>query len=87
MSVAVLSMDKSIRFVQQKLARMRANRIWPNRLPNLWTDAFGVVLLASLYEKLRDSALLDEAEWLVSEVDRVLVRPRGIRIGEAPDRD
>ncbi len=30
---------------------------------------------------------LDEAERLVAEVDRVLGRPRGIRIGEAPDRD
>ena len=30
---------------------------------------------------------LDEAEWLVSEVERVLGRSRGIRIGEAPDRD
>ena len=30
---------------------------------------------------------LDEAEWLVAEVERVLGRPRGIRIGEAPDRD
>jgi hypothetical protein len=30
---------------------------------------------------------LDEAEWVVSDVDRVLGRPRGIRIGEAPDRD
>ena len=30
---------------------------------------------------------LDEAEWLVAEVNRVLGRPRGIRIGEEPDRD
>ena len=30
---------------------------------------------------------LDEAEWLVAEVDLVLGRPRGIRIGEASDRD
>jgi hypothetical protein len=30
---------------------------------------------------------LDEAEWVVSDVERVLGRPRGIRIGEAPDRD
>src|SRR6476469_6426978 len=30
---------------------------------------------------------LDEAEGLVAEVNRVLGRPRGIRIGEEPDRD
>ena len=30
---------------------------------------------------------LDEAEWLVAEVERVLGRARGIRIGEEPDRD
>ena len=27
------------------------------------------------------------AEWVVAEVERVLGRPRGIRIGEEPDRD
>ena len=31
--------------------------------------------------------MIDEAEWVVAEVDRVLGRPRGIRIGEEPDRD
>ena len=30
---------------------------------------------------------MDAAEELVAEVERVLGRPRGIRIGEAPDRD
>ena len=30
---------------------------------------------------------LDRAEWLVAEVNRVLGRPRGIRIGEEADRD
>ena len=52
-----------------------------------WTDAFGVVLLVSLYAELGEQRFLDEAEWLVAEVERVLGRPRGIRIGEAPDRD
>jgi hypothetical protein len=66
---------------------MRAERIWPNGLRYLWTDAFGVVLLVSLYAVLGERRFLDEAEWVVSEVDRVLGRPRGIRIGEAPDRD
>jgi len=80
-------MNKSVSYVRDKLRWMRSNRIWPNGLRYLWTDAFGVVLLVSLYEKLDDRSFLDEAERLVSEVDRVLGRPRGIRIGEAPDRD
>jgi hypothetical protein len=80
-------MDESISYIQNKLRWMRSNQIWPNGLRYLWTDAFGLVLLVSLYEKLDDLSFLDEAEWLVSEVDRVLGRPLGIRIGEAPDRD
>jgi hypothetical protein len=53
----------------------------------LWTDAFGVVLLVSLYHASGDDRYLDQAEWVVGEVDRVLGRPVGIRIGEASDRD
>jgi hypothetical protein len=45
------------------------------------------VLLVSLYEAPRDERYLDEAEGLVAEVNRVLGRPRGIRIGEEPDRE
>jgi len=74
-------------YVLAKLDWMRARHIWPNGLRYLWTDAFGVVLLASLYEELGQRAYLDEAEWVVGEVDRVLGRERGIRIGEEPDRD
>jgi hypothetical protein len=66
---------------------MRQARIWPNGLRYLWTDAFGVVLLVSLWHELHDDRLLRECEWVVAEVERVLGRPRGIRIGEAPDRD
>ena len=73
--------------VRDKLAWMRAEGIWPNGLRYLWTDAFGVVLLVSLYAELKDRRYLDEAQWVVAEVERVLGRPRGIRIGEAPDRD
>lgn len=80
-------MDQSISYVQDKLLWMRSNQIWPNGLRYLWTDAFGVVLLVSLYDELDDMSFLDEAEWLVAEVERVLGRPRGIRIGEEPDRD
>lgn len=78
---------KDLRYVEEKLAWMRAERIWPNGLRYLWTDAFGVVLLVSLHAESGRRQYLDEAEWLVAEVDRVLGRPRGIRIGEAPDRD
>jgi hypothetical protein len=74
-------------YVLGKLEWMRARRIWPNGLRYLWTDAFGVVLLVSLYDKLGDDKFLAEAEWVVGDVDRVLRRPRGIRIGEEPDRD
>ncbi len=66
---------------------LRQQHIWPNGRRYLWTDAFGVVLLVSLYHALQEEKYLDEAEWVVSEVDRVLGRPRGIRIGEALDRD
>src|SRR5947207_11516865 len=66
---------------------MRASRIWPNGLRYLWTDAFGVVLLVSIHEELKEQKYLDEAEWVVAEVERVLGRKRGIRIGEEPDRD
>src|SRR5450830_900393 len=76
-----------LRYVLDKLAWMRAEGIWPNGLRYLWTDAFGVVLFVSLYVELEQRRYLDEAEWLVAAVDRVLGRTRGIRIGEAPDRD
>jgi len=76
-----------IHYVEEKLAWMRTEHIWPNGLRYLWTDAFGVVLLASLHAESGKRRYLDEAHWLVEEVERVLGRPRGIRIGEAPDRD
>jgi hypothetical protein len=78
---------RDTRYVIDKLAWMRAQAIWPNGLRYLWTDAFGVVLLVSLYVESGERKYLDEAESLVREVLRVLGRPRGIRIGEAPDRD
>jgi hypothetical protein len=74
-------------YVLSKLEWMRAHRIWPNGLRYLWTDAFGVVLLVSLYDELGDDRFLREAQWVVGDVNRVLRRPRGIRIGEEPDRD
>ena len=78
---------KDPRYALDKLDWMRAERIWPNGRRYLWTDAFGVILLVSLYAESEERRFLDEAEWVVAEVDRVLGRDRGIRIGEAPDRD
>jgi hypothetical protein len=80
-------MRSEIEETLRTLGWMRSERIWPNGSRYLWTDAFGVVLLVSLSEELRDDRYLDVAEWVVAEVARVLGRPRGIRIGEAPDRD
>ncbi len=78
---------EAISYVRNKLHWMRSRHIWPNGLRYLWTDAFGLVLLVSLFEELGERAFLDEAEWLVADVNRVLGRPIGIRIGEEPDRD
>jgi hypothetical protein len=78
---------KDIDYVLAKLVFLREERIWPNGLRYLWTDAFGLVLLVSLYEELKEQRYLDEAVWLVGDVERVLGRKRGIRIGEEPDRD
>jgi hypothetical protein len=80
-------MTPAIVAVLDKLRWMREQHIWPNGKRYLWTDAFGVVLLASLYHELQDDRFLAEAEWVVAEIQRVLGRSRGIRIGEAPDRD
>ncbi|MBY5563479.1 hypothetical protein [Rhizobium leguminosarum] len=74
-------------YVLTKLDWMRSERIWPNGLRYLWTDAFGVVLYLSLYRQTGEERWLDAAEKLVGEVDRVLGRPRGYRIGEASDRE
>jgi hypothetical protein len=74
-------------YVLAKLNWMGERRIWPNGLRYLWTDAFGIILLVSLSESLERPEFIDDARWVVAEVDRVLGRGRGIRIGEEPDRD
>ncbi|MFP4473441.1 MAG: hypothetical protein ACLFPX_06205 [Candidatus Omnitrophota bacterium] len=73
-------------YVIRKLAWMREQQIWPNGQRYLWTDAFGLVLLISLYKDHSDERYLEEARLLVQEVERVLGRDKGIRIGEAEDR-
>lgn len=74
-------------YVLSKLDWMRAERIWPNGLRYLWTDAFGVILYISLFRETGEARYLVQAEDLVAEVERVLGRDRGLRIGEASDRD
>ena len=74
-------------YVLSKLDWMRAERIWPNGLRYLWTDAFGLVLYVSLFRETREQRWLDAARDLVVDVDCVLGRQRGYRIGEASDRD
>ena len=80
-------MTGEVELVLARLRWMQAERIWPNGPRYLWTDAFGVVLLTSLHAELGETRFLDEAEAVVADVDRVLGRPVGLRIGEAPDRD
>ncbi|WJY25837.1 hypothetical protein QQS45_06690 [Alteriqipengyuania flavescens] len=36
---------RDVEYVLQKLNSMRAEKIWPNGLRYLWTDAFGVILM------------------------------------------
>lgn len=73
--------------VLTKLDWMRDEQIWPNGLRYLWTDSFGVILLVSLARQTGDATFLDQAQWVVAEVNRVLGRQCGIRIGQQPDRD
>lgn len=77
----------NIEYVEQKLRWLEDNEIWPNGLRYLWTDAFGVVLYASLYEQTGHISWLNKAEALIDNVYRILGRHRGLRIGEAEDRD
>ena len=79
-------MLREIEKVAGKLEWMKRHRIWPRGLRYLWTDAFGILVLTSLYRETGEARYLDEAEWVVKEVYRVLGRPTGLRIGEEPDR-
>jgi len=73
--------------VLARLEKMRDEGIWPNGKRYLWTDAIGVMVLLSLHDELGQPRFVDEARWVVAEVDRVLGRPRGFRIGEDIARD
>src|SRR5206468_5218459 len=78
---------RDLDYVIRKLGWMRGERIWPNGLRYLWTDAFGLVLYVSLFRETGEQHWLDAARDLVVDVDCVLGRERGYRIGEAADRD
>lgn len=80
-------MLRDIPYVLAKLDWMEAEQIWPNGLRYLWTDAFGVLLYLSLARETGEQRWIDKAHRLVGEVERVLGRRKGLRIGEAPDRD
>jgi hypothetical protein len=54
-------MLRDVGYVLKKLDWMRVERIWPNGLRYLWTDAFGVVLYVSLYRELGESRWLGRA--------------------------
>jgi hypothetical protein len=81
-----LGAGDAVEAVLARLGWTGSQNIWPNGRRYLWTDGFGVVLLCSLADSTADARHLDLAEELVAEVDRVLGRPVGYRIGEAPDR-
>lgn len=82
-----MTICKDTRYAIAKLAWMRAQGIWRNGRRYLWTDAFDLVLLVLLYAESGKRKYLDEAKSLVVEVVCVLGRPRGIRIGQASNRD
>ena len=53
------SVCRDVATVLARLEWMRARRIWPNGLRYLWTDAFGVVVLVSLFRLLGEKRYLD----------------------------
>ena len=71
--------------ILDRLERARGTGLWPNGGRDLWADAMGVTLLLSLYRDLGEERYLREAEWVATEVDRILGRRRGIRIADRPD--
>jgi hypothetical protein len=75
--------DQSLETVLDRLGHVRDFGIWPHGTRDLWTDALGVICLASLYQDVREDWILAEAEWVAHEVDRVLGRRKGIRTAES----
>jgi hypothetical protein len=79
-------MNVALDSVLARLSWMHDEGLWPGGRRYLWTDAWGVVLYVSLYEETGNERWLDGAEALVAEVERVLGRARGLRIGEGSER-
>ena len=51
-------MTDNVQKVLGKLKWMREQKIWPNGLRYLWTDAHGVCALVSLYRELKVLAMM-----------------------------
>lgn len=66
------SPDARLDDVIARLARMRAGNLWPTGPRAIWTDAFGLVLLVSLFRLKGDAQFLVEAHSLVARVESVL---------------
>jgi len=73
--------------VLARLDWMEKSKIFPNGLRYLWTDAHGVCNYISLYKATNDPIYIEKTENLINSVYTVLGRPKGIRIGQEPDRD
>ena len=78
---------RDLRAVLARLQWMRERRIWPNGLRYLWTDAFGVVLLVSLFRRLGEKRYLDRPSGWLRRSTAFSAGGSGICISEAPDRD
>jgi hypothetical protein len=77
--------SRTLDLVLERLGRTQEQGLWPCGKRDLWTDALGVLCLLSLHRELGEERYLSEAEWVAQEVDRVLGRRRGIRMGERTD--
>lgn len=87
MSLPLETPTRNLELALDQLAHSRDKGIWPNGVRDLWADALGVVFLLSLHQELGEERFLVEAEWIARDVDRVLGRRRGIRIGEGGDAE
>lgn len=87
MGVDHQKMRNDVSYAIDKLEWMRDQDIWPGEQRYLWTDALGVLLLCALARSSGERRWVQQAESVVAEVERVLGRERGLRIGEGPGRE
>lgn len=80
---------KELDWVTARLDWMADKSIWPwgKGVRYTWTDAFGVVLLVSLYSHTGDAKWLQQAEAVAADVWKVLGDARCLRIGLEPFED